>query len=241
MMGWMHDTLGYLETDTVFRKYRQGQLTFSMMYAFSEKFMLPLSHDEVVYGKGSLINKMPGDHWQQFANLRLLYGYMFGHPGAKMIFMGSEFAQRHEWQHHGVQRIVRDLNKLYQEEPALYLQNFSSEGFEWINADDADKSVISWIRKGLTEKDNLIFVANFSPVAWQNYRIGVPTLGFYEEIFNTDNLYYGGSNVMNSTALETANHHGHSLSLKLPPLGMIILKHTHTYGWYKHEAKQTIW
>jgi 1,4-alpha-glucan branching enzyme len=259
MMGWMHDTLGYLETDTVFRKYRQGQLTFSMMYAFSEKFMLPLSHDEVVYGKGSLINKMPGDHWQQFANLRLLYGYMFGHPGAKMIFMGSEFAQRHEWQHdfsldwhennhpdhHGVQRVVRDLNKLYQEEPALYLQNFSSEGFEWINADDADKSVISWIRKGLTEKDNLIFVANFSPVAWQNYRIGVPTLGFYEEIFNTDNLYYGGSDVMNSTALETApipaNHHGHSLSLKLPPLGMIILKHTHTYGWYKHEAKQTIW
>jgi 1,4-alpha-glucan branching enzyme len=184
---------------------------------------------------------------------------MFGHPGAKMIFMGGEFAQRHEWQHdfsldwhennhpdhHGIQRIVRDLNRLYQEEPALYVHNFSSEGFQWINADDAERSVISWIRKGLTEKDNLIFVANFSPVAWQNYRIGVPSLGFYKEIFNTDNLYYGGSDVMNSAELETApipaNQHGHSLSLKLPPLGMIILKHTHTYGWYKHEAKQTIW
>jgi len=251
MMGWMHDTLDYLQTDTIYRKYHQGQLTFSMMYAFSEHFTLPLSHDEVVYGKGSLINKMPGDSWQQFANLRLMYAYMFGHPGAKMIFMGGEFAQRHEWRHdfsldwhennnpdhHGIQRVVKDLNKLYQEYPALYEYNFAPEGFEWINADDAERSVISWIRKGRSEQDGLIFIANFSPIVWKNYRIGVPKMGYYQEIFNSDNLYYGGSDLRNLKELETTpipyNHQTHSLSLKLPPLAVIVLKYSHNYGWFK--------
>ena len=256
MMGWMHDTLGYLQTETIYRKYRQGQLTFSMMYAFSEKFTLPLSHDEVVYGKASLINKMPGDNWQQFANLRLLYAYMFGHPGAKMIFMGGEFAQRHEWRHdfsldwhennhpdhQGIQRVVKDLNKLYQDHPALYELNFEAEGFEWINADDADRTVISWIRKGNNDQDSLIFVANFSPVVWMNYRLGVPKMGYYQEIFNSDNLYYGGSDIRNLNELETSpipyHRQTHSLALKLPPLAVIVLKYSHTYGWLKPHAKK---
>jgi 1,4-alpha-glucan branching enzyme len=226
-------------------------LTFSMMYAFSEKFTLPLSHDEVVYGKASLINKMPGDNWQQFANLRLLYAYMFGHPGAKMIFMGGEFAQRHEWRHdfsldwhennnpdhQGIQRLVKDLNHLYQDYPALYQYNFSHEGFEWINADDAERSVISWMRKGESEEDTLIFVANFSPQVWSNYRLGVPKMGYYNEILNSDNLFYGGSDVRNVKEMETApipyHRQTHSLSLKLPPLGVIVLKHSRTYSWYK--------
>ena len=251
MMGWMHDTLGYLQTDPIYRKYRQGQLTFSMMYAFSERFTLPLSHDEVVYGKASLINKMPGDNWQQFANLRLLYAYMFGHPGAKMIFMGGEFAQRHEWRHdysldwhennnpdhQGIQRLVRDLNKLYRDQPALYKFNFSHEGFEWINADDAERSVISWMRKGEDEADTLIFVANFNPQVWNNYRLGVPKMGYYDEVFNSDDLYYGGSDIRNLKVLETApipaNRQTHSLSLKVPPLAVMVLKFSHTYGWYK--------
>jgi 1,4-alpha-glucan branching enzyme len=258
MMGWMHDTLGYLSTDPIYRKYRQGQITFSSVYAFSEKFTLPLSHDEVVYGKGSLINKMPGDNWQQFANLRLLFSYMFGHPGTKLVFMGGEFAQRHEWQHdysldwhennnpdhQGIQRIVRDLNNLYKTQPALYEHNFSSEGFQWINADDADKSVISWMRKGKSEADTLIFVANFSAAVWKNYRLGVPKMGYYQEIFNSDNLYYGGADVLNIGALETApipyNHHTHSLSLKLPPLGLLVLKFSHSYSWHK-PGKITTW
>lgn len=251
MMGWMHDTLGYLQTDPIYRKYRQGQLTFSMMYAFCERFTLPLSHDEVVYGKASLINKMPGDNWQQFANLRLLYAYMFGHPGAKMIFMGGEFAQRHEWRHdysldwhennnpdhQGIQRLVRDLNKLYRDQPALYKFNFSHEGFEWINADDAERSVISWMRKGEDEADTLIFVANFNPQVWNNYRLGVPKMGYYDEVFNSDDLYYGGSDIRNLKVLETApipaNRQTHSLSLKVPPLAVMVLKFSHTYGWYK--------
>jgi len=251
MMGWMHDTLGYMQTDHLYRKYRQGQLTFSMIYAFSEKFTLPLSHDEVVYGKASLINKMPGDNWQQFANLRLMYAYMFGHPGAKLIFMGGEFAQRHEWQHdysldwhennnpdhQGIQRLLKDLNHLFANHPALYEHNFSHEGFEWINADDAERSVISWMRKGRTEADTLIFVANFSPNVWKNYRVGVPKLGYYNELFNSDDLYYGGSDVRNLKEIETApipyHRQTHSLSLKLPPLGLIVLKHSRTYAWYK--------
>jgi 1,4-alpha-glucan branching enzyme len=251
MMGWMHDTLDFLQYPTVYRKYHQDQLTFSIVYAFAEKFMLPLSHDEVVYGKGSLINKMPGDNWQQFANLRLLYGYMFGHPGAKMVFMGGEFAQRHEWQHdfsmdwhennnpdhNGIQRLVKDLNHLYQSHPALYENNYSAEGFEWINADDTEHSVISWIRKGKGEQDHLIFIANFSPLALTNYRIGVPEMGFYKELLNTDNMYYGGSDVLNHLDLETApipvNGRSHSLPLTLPPLGLVVLKFSRSYKWYK--------
>src|SRR5690554_4799884 len=198
MMGWMHDTLSYFQREPIYRGYHHGQITFSIHYAFTEKFVLPLSHDEVVYGKGSMINKMPGDEWQKFANLRLLYGYMYGHPGAKMLFMGSEFAQRHEWQHdysldwhennhpahQGVQRLLKDLNQLYTDQPALYEHNFSSDGFEWIALDDATNSVISWIRKGEKLGEDLIFVANFTPVPRTNYRIGVNERGFYKEIFN---------------------------------------------------------
>lgn len=243
MMGWMHDTLGYFKREPIYRRYHHGQITFSIHYAFTEKFVLPLSHDEVVYGKASMINKMPGDDWQQFANLRLLYGYMYGHPGAKMLFMGSEFAQRHEWQHdysldwhennhpahQGVQKLVKDLNAFYKEEPALYEQNFSSDGFEWIAFDDATNSVISWKRKGNDPNETLIFIANFTPEPRANYRIGVNERGFYNEILNSDNLKYGGSDVLNGPDLETAPipMHGrpHSLSLVLPPLAITVLKH----------------
>lgn len=249
MMGWMHDSLTYFHTETVYRKYHHGQLTFSLVYAFSEKFVLPLSHDEVVYGKGSLINKMPGDNWQQFANLRLLYGYMFGHPGAKMIFMGGEFGQRHEWEHdfsldwpenhqsdhHGIQKLVTDLNSLYQQYPAWYENNYSPEGFEWLDAEDAEHGLACWLRKGATPAESLIFVANFTPVVRTNYRVGVPQLGFYTELINTDNLRYGGSDQLNAGLIETApipfHHKTHSLSLKLPPLGLIVLKYSHNYEW----------
>ena len=253
MMGWMHDTLSYFHQEPIYRKYHQGQLTFGLVYAFSEKFVLPLSHDEVVYGKGSLINKMPGDQWQQFANLRLLFGFMFGHPGSKMIFMGGEFAQRREWghdlsldwhenhhpDHHGVQVLLKDLNAIYQQYPVWYKNNYSSAGFEWIEAGDAERSVVSWIRKGDDHAESLIFIANFTPVVRENYRIGVPRIGFYREIFNTDNLSYGGSDLLNLGDLETApipyHHRTHSLSLTLPPLGMIILRHTSTYDWIEDD------
>lgn len=242
MMGWMHDTLDYFQKDPVYRKYHQGQLTFSLVYVFSEKFMLPLSHDEVVYGKASLINKMPGDRWQKFANLRLLFGYMYGHPGAKLIFMGGEFAQQHEWQHdysldwhenndpahHGVQSLLKDLNLLYQSEPAFYEHNFDPEGFQWIDINDSTNSVICWMRKGTTPSDAIILVANFTPVVHHNYRVGVPKMGYYTEIFNSDNLKYGGSDVLNRDNLEAfpIPMHGytHSLSLSLPPLAIVMLK-----------------
>lgn len=245
MMGWMHDTLNYFHTKPADRGDYQGQITFSTVYAFTEKFVLPLSHDEVVYGKGSLIDKMPGDHWQQFANLRLLFGYMYGHPGTKLIFMGGEFAQRHEWQHdfsldwhenqhllnNGIQKLLADLNKLYRQEPSLYENNFTSEGFEWIDTGDTTNCVISWMRKGKSDDDKLLFAASFTPIVRENYRIGVPRMGFYQEIFNTDNLKYGGSDILNGGDLETfpVPAHGkfHSLSLTLPPLGLIVLKFTH--------------
>jgi 1,4-alpha-glucan branching enzyme len=244
MMGWMHDTLSYFKNEPIYRSYHQGQLAFSIYYAFSERFVLPLSHDEVVYGKASLINKMPGDDWQMFANLRLLYAYMWGHPGAKMLFMGAEFAQRHEWRHdfsldwhelqwgnhQGTQMLVKDLNALYRSEHALYAHNFSAQGFEWIDFGDADNSVLCWARKGSRVDDMLIFVANFTPVVRHNYRIGVPRAGLYAEAFNSDNGRYGGSGVHNSAMLEASpiSRHGrtHSLSLTLPPLAVIMLKRT---------------
>ena len=249
MMGWMHDTLQYLERPPVYRGYHQGQLTFSLHYAFSEKFMLPLSHDEVVYGKHSLINKMPGDEWQQFANLRLLYGYMYGHPGAKLLFMGGEFAQRHEWRHdfsldwdenlhpshQGIQRLLKDLNALYQAEPALYELNFSPEGFAWIDSQDAMNSVISWIRKGKEPQDALLFIANFTPLVRENYRIGVPQAGTYRELLNSDNLRYGGSDVLNDPEIASypIPRHGqtHSIPLALPPLGVVVLKFVQPHEW----------
>ncbi|TDE15354.1 1,4-alpha-glucan branching protein GlgB [Dyadobacter psychrotolerans] len=243
MMGWMHDTLSYFQQDPVNRKYHQGQITFSLHYAFSERFTLPLSHDEVVYGKNSLINKMPGDSWKQFANLRLLYAYMYGHPGAKLLFMGADFAQRHEWQHdfsldwsennnpdhRGIQNILKDLNTLYKQEPAMYEYNFSWEGFEWIDSQDEVNSVLSWSRKGKEQKENLIFVANFTPVVRENYRIGTSVTGSYKEIFNSDNLRYGGSDLLNVERVETypIPRHGrtHSFPIRLPALSVIILKH----------------
>lgn len=248
MMGWMHDTLSYFSLDPVYRTYNQGQLSFSMHYAFSEKFTLPLSHDEVVYGKHSLINKMPGDEWQKFANLRLLYGYMFGHPGAKLLFMGADFAQRHEWRHdfsldwdennnpdhQGIQRNLKDLNALYKSEPALYEYNFSWQGFEWIDSQDATNSVLSWMRKGKNEDNDLIIIANFTPVVRENYRIGVSKKGNYREIFNSDDLKYGGSNVRNEESLETfpIPKHGkrYSIPVILPPLAVIILKFNKDYN-----------
>jgi 1,4-alpha-glucan branching enzyme len=242
MMGWMHDTLNYFQQDPVNRKYHHHQLSFSLHYAFSEKFMLPLSHDEVVYGKNSMINKMPGDTWKQFANLRLLYTYMYGHPGAKLLFMGADFAQRHEWRHdfsldwdennnpdhQGIQKVLKDLNTLYKEEPSLYEYNFSGQGFEWVDNQDAENSVLIWIRKGKQPENNLIFIANFTPVVRENYRIGISGQGSYKEIFNSDNLKYGGSDVVNTGDLETypIPRHGrtHSIPVTLPPLAVIILK-----------------
>lgn len=239
MMGWMHDTLYYFSKDPIYRKYHQDILTFSIYYTYSERFLLPLSHDEVVYGKRSLLEKMPGDEWQQFANLRLLYGYMFGHPGARLIFMGGEFAQKHEWRHDfsldwhetghhkntGVQRLLQHLNRLAMH-PALD-QNFSPSGFEWLDFRDQDNCVISWIRKG-TDGSFLVFLYNFTAVVHHNYRLGMPRPGYYREVLNTDDIHYAGSGVKNEQ-LETAptSRHGktHSLSLVLPPLAMLVLAH----------------
>jgi len=218
-------------------------------YAFSERFVLPLSHDEVVHGKRSLLQKMPGDNWQRFAGLRLLYTYMYAHPGAKLLFMGGEFGQHHEWRHdysldwnenlhpphEGIQKLIKDLNSLYRNEPALYERNFSAEGFEWIDHQDATNSVLAWIRKGASLSDQLLFVANFTPVVRNNYRIGVSKPGYYQEVFNSDNLRYGGADVMNFEKIETypipKHGHMHSLPLTLPPLGVIVLKYEKVFDW----------
>jgi len=249
MMGWMHDTLSYFQRDPVYRNHHQGQLTFSIHYAFTEKFTLPLSHDEVVYGKHSMIEKMPGDDWKKFANLRLLYGYMYGHPGAKLLFMGSEFAQRHEWRHdfsldwnenhnplnNGVQKLLKDLNELYKSESALYENNFSQEGFEWIDNQDGANSVMSWMRKGKNAEDDLIFIGNFTPQVLTNYRIGVSKPGFYQEIFNTDNLKYGGSDLLQPEEQESfpipKSGRIHSIPLTLPPLAIVVLKYVREFDW----------
>src|SRR5690606_1036969 len=241
MMGWMHDSLNYFQKEPVFRRYHHGQLTFSLVYAFSEKFCLPLSHDEVVHGKASLINKMPGDAWQKAANLRLLYAYVYGHPGAKLIFMGRDIAQAHEWPHDysldwhenhqalnkGIQLLLKDLNELYKT-PAMHQLDFSPEGFRWIDCCDADRSILSWIRKGERAGDELLFVANFTAEVRHNYRVGVPVPGFYEEILNSDNLKYGGSDVLNEGDLEafpvSVSGFTHSLSVLLPPLGLAVFK-----------------
>lgn len=247
-MGWMHDTLKYFSEDPVHRKYHHNQLTFSIWYAFSENFVLPLSHDEVVHGKGSLLGKMPGDDWQKQANLRLLLGYMFTHPGKKLLFMGSEFGQWREWSHdesldwhllehephQGIQRWVQDLNRLYRGESALYELDFDSEGFEWIDFSDADNSVISFMRKGSTTRDSIVVVANFTPVLRANYRIGVSENGQWKEILNSDAKEYGGSGQGNFGGVEATPTpcHGkdHSILLTLPPLSILVLKKTHSEG-----------
>ena len=240
MMGWMHDTLKYFQKETVYRKYHQNDLTFSMTYAFTENFMLPFSHDEVVYGKKSIANKMPGDEWQKFANLRLLYGYMFTHPGTKLLFMGSEFGQSDEWNfeksldwhllqydyHSGIKKIITDLNQLYKSQPALYEKQFTGEGFEWINYSDHQNAVLSYIRKGNNSKENLVIVGNFTQVIREKYRIGISQKGKLIEIFNTDAKMYGGSGVENSAALkiEGSPYDGrdYSVELTLPPLSVTV-------------------
>ena len=239
-LGWMHDTLKYLQQDAVFRKYHHSRLTFSIWYAFSENFVLPLSHDEVVHGKGSLIGRMPGDEWQQFAGLRLLYGYMWTHPGKKLLFMGGEFAQRREWHHEeslewhvlqhplhaGVQRWVRDLNHLYQRTPALHALDFSEDGFAWVDCADADISAITYLRMGASGPP-LLVACNFTPVPRTNYRIGVPAAGYWRERLNSDASDYGGSGLGNlgGVVAERIAAHGHAQSLRvlLPPLAVVVL------------------
>ncbi|SEO29955.1 1,4-alpha-glucan branching enzyme [Flavobacterium sp. CF108] len=240
MMGWMHDTLKYFQKETVYRKYHQNDLTFSMTYAFTENFMLPFSHDEVVYGKKSLIYKMPGDEWQRFANLRLLYGYMFTHPGTKLLFQGAEFGQTGEWNfeqsldwhllqfdfHSGIKRLITDLNQLYKSRPALYEKQFTGEGFEWINYSDHQNAVLSYIRKGNNEDENVIIVCNFTQVVRENYRIGIPKKGQLEEIFNSDAVIYGGGGVGNGKSLkiESTPYDGRDFSVELilPPLSVTV-------------------
>ncbi len=243
-MGWMHDTLTYATTDPLFRKYHHNQLTFSIWYAFYENFMLSLSHDEVVHGKRSLLAKMPGNDWEKFANLRLLFGYQFGHPGKKLLFMGMEFGQWNEWyheasldwhlmqypQHQGLHQWVRHLNILYRREPALYELDFAQDGFEWADISDWESSVISFFRKGKTTDDLFLIVCNFTPVARSSYRIGVPRTGFWQEALNSDADLYGGSNQGNLGGVdaEPVSSHGKdfSLSITLPPLGVIFFKHS---------------
>ncbi len=241
-MGWMHDTLKYFSKDPIFRKFYHNQLTFSIWYAFTENFMLPLSHDEVVHGKGSLIGKMPGDEWQRFANLRLLYGYMFGHPGKKLLFMGCEFGQVREWVHEeslewhvlqfgyhkGIHQWVKDLNNLYKSEKALHQLDFEQDGFEWIDFHDWEEGVISFIRKGSDTREIILVVCNLTPVFRTNYRVGVPEGGFWKEALNSDAAEYGGSGKGNMGGLNADYFPSHkrnfSLNLTLPPLSAVFFK-----------------
>ncbi len=237
-MGWMHDTLAYMSKDPIHRHYHHDQLTFGLLYAFTENFILPFSHDEVVHGKGSMLQKMPGDEWQRFANLRLLYTFMFTYPGKKLLFMGCEFGQGTEWNynkaldwylleypfHNGLQRLVGDLNQLYRETPALHRYDFEQKGFEWIDCHDAPQSVLSYLRRSSDEFAVMVF--NFTPVPRQNYRIGVPEPGVYREVLNSDSRHYGGSNVGNNAATAEAKEwmgRPYSVSLTLPPLAGIVL------------------
>src|SRR6267154_1350945 len=242
MMGWMHDTLKYFKDDPIYRKYHQNEITFSIMYAFTENFMLPLSHDEVVHGKGSLIGRMPGDDWRKFANLRLMYSYMYAHPGTKLLFMGGEFGQTGEWNHDqsiswhlldhdlhkGILQLITDLNALYKSEPALYQFSFSDRGFEWVDYSDRENSVMVFMRKGEESKDALVVVCNFTPEVRTQYRVGVPVRGTWKEVFSSDNLKYGGSGQLNIGLLHTppVKYHGkdYSLAITLPPLGISVFK-----------------
>ena len=241
-MGWMHDTLEYFSKDAIHRKYHHNQLTFSIWYAFSENFVLALSHDEVVHGKGSLIRKMAGDDWQKFANLRLLFGYMYTHPGKKLTFMGAEFGQWSEWYHEesldwhlldyaphqGLQRWVKELNHFYRREPALHELDFSGEGFSWIDCGNWEESVISYVRKARSTGDTILAVCNFTPVPRHHYRVGVPAGGFWREVMNSDAQEYGGSGQGNLGGVEASPlpFHGRpcSLSVTIPPLGMAVFK-----------------
>ena len=241
-MGWLHDVLEYMAHDPVHRSYQHQLITFSMMYAFTENFVLALSHDEVVHGKGSLIGKMPGDDWQRFANLRLLYGYLFGHPGKKLLFMGDEFGQWREWNHdasldwhllaepphRGLQRWVRDLNTFYRGSPALYEVDFDPAGFEWVDCNDYQRSVLAFLRRGRDPADVVLVVCNFTPVPRPNYRVGVPVGGRWEEVLNSDATMYGGSGQGNLGGVDATPlpMHGHpvSLAMTLPPLAMVAFR-----------------
>jgi 1,4-alpha-glucan branching enzyme len=236
-MGWMHDTLQYIGKEPIHRQYHHGDILFGLHYAFSENFILPLSHDEVVHGKHSILGRMPGDDWQRFANLRAYYGFMFGHPGKKLLFMGCEFAQAREWDHDhsldwhllqeshhaGVQSLVRDLNWLYRETPALHELDCDPSGFEWLVADDASGNVFAWMRKGRDERARCLVVTNFSPNVYHNYLIDVPIAGTWREVLNTDSSHYGGSNVGNVGEVRTLEGAGPELRLTIPPLATIFL------------------
>jgi 1,4-alpha-glucan branching enzyme len=251
-MGWMHDTLDYMSREPIHRSYHHGRITFRGIYAFTENFVLPLSHDEVVHGKGSLIGKMPGDDWQRFANLRLLYGYMYTQPGKKLLFMGGELAQWREWNHDtgldwhlleqgphaGIHTWLRDLNHFYRSERAASELDFDPAGFEWLDADDAWNSVLSYVRRSRPGQqgqgaDELLVICNFTPVPRHNYRVGVPDVGFWREVLNSDAPVYGGSGVGNHGGVQSVPvpFHGrpHSLNLTLPPLGLLVLKHDHEH------------
>ncbi|MBN1447540.1 MAG: alpha amylase C-terminal domain-containing protein, partial [Bacteroidetes bacterium] len=241
-MGWMNDTLEYFARDPIFRKHHHNNLTFGLLYAFSERFLLPISHDEVVHGKNALISKMPGDYWQKFANMRLFFGYQYGHPGKKLLFMGQEFGQWNEWNHDGeldwdllnfdahrqLLSWVRDLNTLYRNEAALYEDDFSWEGFQWIDLEDADRSILSFERIGVASRQRLIFLCNFTPMVHHHYRLGVSEPGIYHELLNSDSEFYGGSGVGNMGEVHTEDieQHArpHSLVLTVPPLAVLILK-----------------
>ena len=241
-MGWMHDTLDYFKHDPIHRRFHHNQLTFSLMYAFSENFVLPLSHDEVVHGKGSLLNKMSGDPWRKFANLRSLFAYMWAHPGKKLLFMGGEIAQYSEWNHDtqldwstlqddrhaGVQRLMADINRVYRDSPSLWEVDHEPDGFQWIDANDADNNVISFYRANGDRSEHLVCIANLSPVPRYNFRVGLPTKGEYTETLNTDSESYGGSNVGNLGVVEAepVPWHGldHSATVALPPLAVLWLR-----------------
>ncbi|MDD3539186.1 MAG: 1,4-alpha-glucan branching protein GlgB [Atribacterota bacterium] len=241
-MGWMHDTLSYFSRDPIYRKYHHQELTFSLLYAFNENFILSLSHDEVTHGKKSLLEKMPGDDWQKFANLRLLFGYMFAHPGKKLLFMGSEFGQRREWQHDSsldwpllnrsdhqeIQKWIRDLNHFYQQENALYEVDFESAGFQWIESNDWEHSVLIFLRKNRNDQEKILIVCNFVPTPWYNYRVGVPEKGIWQECLNSDASTYGGSGHGNLGKVKTIpipiHGNDYSVNITIPPLSIIFFK-----------------
>ena len=242
-MGWMNDTLRYFEKDPIYRKYHHDLITFGMVYAYSERFILPLSHDEVVHGKHSLVDKMPGDYWQKFANYRILIGLQFMHPGKKLLFMGGEFAQMHEWKdkeeldwflleypfHNRANQFVRDLIKVYNHNACFYELDHNPRGFKWIDQTNHDQSIFSFNRKGKADNDFFIVVFNITPNAYESVKIGVPKTGVYDEILNSDKDIYGGSNVYNGLPLKTIKEENHgynqSIDIKISPLSITILKY----------------
>jgi 1,4-alpha-glucan branching enzyme len=235
----MHDTLTYISKDPVYRKHHHGDIVFGLHYAFFENFILPLSHDEVVHGKGSILARMPGDEWQRFANLRAYYSFMFAHPGKKLLFMGNEFAQEREWTHEqsldwhllqysnhaGIQALIRDLNRLYRSLPALHELDCDGNGFEWIVSDDTDHSTFAWVRKGTAENAQCVVVVNFTPQVRYDYRLRVPFAGAWREVFNSDSAVYGGTNVGNSGSVRTLEDgsDGPEVNLVVPPLAALFL------------------